>query len=79
MGLEWPQNGPRIDPDMTLQDPPRHGPQIALRSLISQTSETYGPERPYLTFFITFAERKQVSSKDWIAPPTRCQEYGYGR
>ena len=44
MGLEWVQNGSRKGPRMTSISTSQTGPEMALRSLISLTSETHGPE-----------------------------------
>ena len=66
----WPQMTLRMTLRMTLQDPPQTGPQITLRSLISQTSDTNGQNKALFEVLLTVAESKRVRSKDWIAPPT---------
>ena len=44
MGLGWVQNGSRIDLRIDLPGTSQTGPEIALRSLISRTSDINGPE-----------------------------------
>ena len=59
----------RIDPDMTLPDTLRLVPRCTLRSPYPDLRNTYGQNRVFLRFYIEFADRKEVSSKDWIRPP----------
>ena len=79
MGLEWvqiwPQNDPRIDPDMTLPDWSSDGPQTP----ISRPQISHAQNKDLFDTFITFAERITLPSKDWIAPPSQSQECNYGR
>ena len=78
MGLE---KGPDMTSEstrMTLRiDPPRPSPDWSRdcpRSLISRPQISYGQIRPLFHVLLTIAERIHDWSKDWIRPPTRCQE-----
>ena len=64
----------RIDPESTLQDPSQTWSRDALRSPISQTSETYGQNKALFNTLLTVADILGVRSKDWIRPPTCSQE-----
>ena len=79
MGLDMVPDDPQIDPQMTLrltlQTQSPDGPQIALRSQISRPQISHGPERALFQVLLTIADIKDTMSKDWIAPPTCCQEY----
>ena len=68
--LEWPQNDP---PDWSRDDPSDWSPD-ALRSLIPQTSETYGQNKGLFKVLLTIAELFDLPSKDWIRPPTRFEK-----
>ena len=67
---EWPQNDlpgpyPRLVPD---------GPQMTLRSLYPDDPQMTLRIRTLFSVLLTIAELKDVRAKDWIRPPSRCQE-----
>ena len=68
----------RIDPRLTLQmDPPdwsRDDPPRPSDPHIQALSHTAVLNKTLFQVLLTVATGKQVSSKDWIAPPSRSQE-----
>ena len=74
MGLEMVQNRVqndlRIDLQDTLPDWSPDDPQI----LISRPSDILRSRIRVFDVLLTIADNKCVPSKDWIAPPTPCQE-----
>ena len=68
----------RIDPELTLFRPlpdwSPDGPQIPSRDPQMALSHTAVWNKALLHVLLTVADKIRVSSQDWIAPPTCCQE-----
>ena len=77
IGSRMTQNGSQNDLRMTLQttlpDWSRDGPQIDLPTLRSALSHMAVSNNTVFKVLLTIAEVKDLSSQDWIRPPTRCQ------
>ena len=73
----WPQIDLRMDPQMDPPDWSQTGPQMTLQTLISLASDTYAQNKALFHVLLTIAEVKQLPSRDWIRPPSRCQECLY--
>ena len=83
--MRFPEIWSRIDLRLTSDDPPDDppgpspdGPQMTLQDPISRPQETYAQNKAIFDVLLTVAERKDGSSKDWIRPPTCCQELTNG-
>ena len=75
MTSEWTQNDLRYGPPRLVPRWSRDGlpdPDIDLPTTLSHTAVS---KEALFSSLLTIAERKEVSSKDWIAPPSRSQEY----
>ena len=68
-----------MDLRMTLPDHTQTGPEMTLRSPISQPQISNGQNKALFHVLSTIAEEIGDPSKDWIAPPSRSQEYTSGR
>ena len=82
---EVSQIGSRMGPELTRidlrYDPPgpvprwsRDDPQMTHMTLRSASSQTAVSNNTVFKVLLTVAEEITLSSKDWIRPPSRCQE-----
>ena len=78
MGLRLTQIDLRIDPESTSQDHLPDWSPDALRSLYPGPQISLWSNKALFHVLLTVAEGKRDPSKDWIAPPTCCQELRNG-
>ena len=74
----WLRIDLRIDPELTRirpsRPPTRTGPQMALRCPYPGPQNTYAQNKGLFDVLLTIAEVKHLPSRDWIRPPSCCQE-----
>ena len=70
MGPEWVQKRSRMTPESTLPDWSPDVPQIPDIDLPTMALPTAVSNKALFNVLLAIAEEIQVSSKDWIRPPT---------
>ena len=75
MGPELTRIDPRIDPPDHLPDRSRDASDMTSDDPQMALSHMAVSNKALLHVLLTIAEVIRVSSKDWIRPPSQCQEY----